>query len=121
MPNEPRERSIGSDLTPQALKAFASQARKRMRGEGGGYRHDHPWALAQRVEMGMEEVHILGSKSVLLRTLVAASSAKTAGFGVRSSGPKWRARGDSNVRPPRFVVWARTLKSLSFVCVSVVF
>jgi len=32
-----------------------------------------------------------GSKSELLRTLVAASSAKTAGFGVPRSVPKWRA------------------------------
>ena len=45
-------------------------------------------ALAQRVEVDAEE----GSKSVLLRTLVAASSAKTAGFGVPSFVPKWRAR-----------------------------
>jgi hypothetical protein len=33
----------------------------------------------------------MGSKSVPLRTLVAASSAKMAGFGVPSSVPKWRA------------------------------
>ncbi|OYU61764.1 MAG: hypothetical protein CFE30_13465 [Bradyrhizobium sp. PARBB1] len=32
-----------------------------------------------------------------LRTLVAASSAKTAGFGVPSSVRKWRTRHDSNV------------------------
>jgi len=38
-----------------------------------------------------KELRIMGSKSVLLRTLVAASSAKTAGFGVPSSVPKWRA------------------------------
>jgi site-specific DNA recombinase len=36
------------------------------------------------------------SKSVLLRTLVAASGAKTAAFGVSSFVPKWRARRDSN-------------------------
>ena len=33
------------------------------------------------------------------RTLVAAQSAKTTGFGVPSSVPKWRARRDSNSRP----------------------
>jgi hypothetical protein len=48
-------------------------------------------ALAQRVEVDAEELRIMGSKSVLLRTLVAASSAKTAGFGVPSFVPKWRA------------------------------
>jgi hypothetical protein len=43
-----------------------------MRTEAGGYRRDY------------------------LRTLVAASSAKTAGFGVPSSVPKWRATVDED-------------------------
>jgi hypothetical protein len=55
------------------------------------YRRDHLRALAQRVEVDQKELRIMGSKSELLRTLVAASSAKTAGFGVPSSVPKWRA------------------------------
>ena len=78
-------------------KTFARTARKRMRTDGGGYRRDHLRALAQRVEVDQKELRIMGSKSVLLRTLVAASSAKTAGFGVPSSVPKWRTRHDSNV------------------------
>ena len=61
--------------TPQALKTFASHARRRMRTEMGGYRRDRLGALAQRVGVDAKEVHIMGSKSVLLRTLVAASSA----------------------------------------------
>ena len=88
---------VGPSITPQALKTFASQARRRMRTESGGYRRDHLRALAQRVEVDTKEVRIMGSKSVLLRTLVAAESAKTAGFGVPSSVPKWRTRHDSNV------------------------
>jgi len=60
------------------------------------YRRDHLRALAQRVEVDAKEVRITGSKSALLRTLVAASSAKTAGFGVPSFVPKWRAGRDSN-------------------------
>lgn len=87
----------GPSITPQALKTFASQARRRMRTESGGYRRDHLRALAQRIEVDAKEVRIMGSKSVLLRTLVAASGAKTAGFGVPSFVPKWRARHDSNV------------------------
>ena len=67
-----------------------------MRTESGGYRRDHLRALAQRVEVDEKEVRIMGSKRVLLRTLVAVSSAKTAGFGVPSFVPKWRALGDSN-------------------------
>jgi site-specific DNA recombinase len=87
----------GPSITPQALKTFARQARKRMRTENGGYRRDHLRALAQRVEVDRKEVRIIGAKSELLRTLVAASGAKTAGFGVPSFVPKWRARGDSNL------------------------
>ena len=67
-----------------------------MRTESGGYRRDHLRAVAQRVEVDAKEVRIKGSKSVLLRTLVAISSVKTAGFGVPSFVPNWRAAGDSN-------------------------
>src|SRR6266404_5766680 len=86
----------GPTITPEALKTFARKARKRMRTENGGYRRDHLRALAQRVEVDQKELRIMGSKSVLLRTLVTAESVKTAGFGVPSSVPKWRARRDSN-------------------------
>src|SRR5215471_15410877 len=89
----------GPTITPKALKTFARTARKRMRTDSGGYRRDHLRALAQRVEVDQKQLRIMGLKSVLLRTLVAAPSAKTAGFGVPSSVPKWRARNDSNVRP----------------------
>jgi len=90
----------GPTITREAIKTFARTARKRMRTDGGGYRRDHLRALAQRVEVDQKELRIMGSKSALLRTLVTASSAKTAGFGVPSSVPKWRARHDSNVWPP---------------------
>ena len=50
--------------------------------ESGGSRRDHLRALAQRVEVDAKEVRIMGSKGVLLRTLVAASRAKSAMFGV---------------------------------------
>ena len=66
-------------ITPQALRTFARQARKRMRTENGGYRRAHLRALAQHVEGAAKEARIMGSKRVLLRALVAASSAKTAG------------------------------------------
>ena len=75
----------GPTITTQSIKTFARTARKRMRIEGGGYRRDYLRALAQRVEVDAKELRIMGSKSELLRTLVAASSAKTTGFGVPSS------------------------------------
>ena len=52
-------------------------------------------ALAQRVEVADKEVRIMGSKSELLRTLVAAPGGKSAALGVQSSVLKWRARKDS--------------------------
>jgi hypothetical protein len=72
-----------------------------MRTDAGGYRRDYLRALAQRVEVDARELRIMGSKSELLRTLVAASSAKTAGFGVPSFVPNWRAAGTDprTVRP----------------------
>ena len=79
--------------------SIARQARKRMRAKGGGYRRDHLRALAQRVEVDAKEVRIMCGKSELLRTLVAASGAKTAGFGVPSLAPKWLPGPDSNQRP----------------------
>jgi site-specific DNA recombinase len=69
-----------------------------MRIEGGGYRRDYLRGLAQRVEVDTQELRIMGSKNELLRTIVAASSAKTAGFGVPSSVPKWRATADEDRR-----------------------
>ncbi|GAB1717648.1 MAG: Recombinase [Nitrobacter sp.] len=87
-------------ITVDMISTFASVARNGLRLEGGGYRRDHLRALAQRVEVADTEVRIMGSKPELLRTLVAASSVKSAAFGVHSSVLKWRTRHDSNVWPP---------------------
>jgi site-specific DNA recombinase len=61
-----------------------------MRIEGGGYRRDHPRALAHRVEVADREVRVMGSNSDLLRTLAAISGIKSAANGVRSSVLDWR-------------------------------
>lgn len=55
------------------VRTFARTARQRIRLDSGGYRRDHLRALAQRVEVADKEVRIMGSKSELLRTLLAAS------------------------------------------------
>jgi hypothetical protein len=84
---------------------------KRLRTESGGYRRDHLRALAQRVEVDAKEVWIIGSKSVLLRTLVAASSAKTAGqFCTEVARPK-----RFELLTPRFVVCTKRLILLMYV------
>jgi len=72
---------FGPSITPQApQKHSPGRLAGAMRTESGGYRRDHLRALAQRVEVDAKELRIMGSKSVLLRTLVAASSAKNGGF-----------------------------------------
>ncbi|MHB0713271.1 recombinase family protein [Roseomonas mucosa] len=78
-------------VTPDMIDALSQVARRRLRIEGGGYRRDHLRAFAQRVEVADDEVRIMGRKSDLLQTLVAASSGETAAFAVRSSVLKWRA------------------------------
>jgi uncharacterized membrane protein len=45
------------------------------------------------------EIRILGTKTELLRTLVAAAGVESAAAGVRRFIPKWRTRRDSNSRP----------------------
>ena len=83
-------------ITVDMIGAFADEARNGLRLEGGGYRRDHLRAFAQRVEVADTEVRIMGSKSELLRTLVAASRGKSAAFGVHSSVLKWRATSEQN-------------------------
>jgi DNA invertase Pin-like site-specific DNA recombinase len=78
------ESSGNQSITPDMVRKFASTARERIRIAGGGYRRDHLRALAQRVEVAEHEVRIMGSKGDLLRTLAAASGAKSASPGVRS-------------------------------------
>ncbi len=88
-------RNSGSQaVTPQMLSKFARAARQRIRLEGGGYRRDHLRALAQRVEVAEGEVRIMGSKSRLLQTLVAAGGVNA----VPTQGLKWRMGWDSNPR-----------------------
>ncbi|WP_244528903.1 recombinase zinc beta ribbon domain-containing protein [Methylobacterium gossipiicola] len=84
-------------VTPEMIDALSQAARSSLRIEGYGYRRNHLRAFAQRVEVADDEVRIMGRKSDLLQSLVAASSGKTAAFAVRSSVLKWRTRHDSNV------------------------
>lgn len=88
---------LGPVITPDSLRRFALAARRKLRNEDGTYRRDHLRALAQRVEVvDPSEIRILGTKTELLRTLVAAAGVESAAAGVRSFIPKWRARRDSN-------------------------
>ncbi|MBN9566490.1 MAG: recombinase family protein [Alphaproteobacteria bacterium] len=92
---------LGPAVTSNSLRTFVLGARRKLRNEDGTYRRDHLRALAQRVEVvDRSEIRIMGSKTELLRTLVAAASVDSAPFGVPSFVPKWRTGQDSNPRPP---------------------
>jgi site-specific DNA recombinase len=79
--------------TSDVIESFANLARERLRLEEGGYRRDHLRALAQRVDVADTEVRIMGSKSILPRTLVTAPRATSAVAGVRSFGRMTRRAG----------------------------
>ncbi len=92
---------VGPAITPESLRAFAAALRKKLRNGDGTFARDQVRAVAQRVEVvNRKEVRIRGLRSELLRTLTAASGVEAAVLGVRAFEPKWRARNDSNVRPP---------------------
>ncbi len=78
------------------IAGFARRARERIRGSEGGYRRDHLRALAQRVEVADDAIRIMGSKTELLRTLIAGHGRQSAAIGVPRSGPKWRAMRDTD-------------------------
>ena len=92
---------LGPAITSESLRRFALAARRKLRNEDGTYRRDHLRSPAQRVEVvDPREIRVMGSKTELLRTLVAAASVESAAVGVRSFIPKWRTRQDSNLWPP---------------------
>ena len=92
---------IGPAITPESLRRFAQVARRKLRREDGSFARDYLRAVAQRVEVVSKgEARILGARSELLRTITAASGVEAAVLGNSSFKPNWRARQDSNLRPP---------------------
>jgi site-specific DNA recombinase len=88
------------EITPDIVRKFAAEARRKMRTDEGGYCRHHIQALAQRVDVGEAEIRITGSKLTLLRTLAASGGVvKSATNDVRSFVPKWLPGPDSNQRP----------------------
>ena len=85
-------------ISPAMIEGFADRARQRIRGSEGGYRRDHLRALAQRVEVADDAIRIIGSKTELLKTLIAGQVRQLAAIGVPRGGLKWRREGDSNPR-----------------------
>lgn len=113
---EARAGDRSSEITDDAIRCFAGEAKRRMRTADGGYRRHHLQALAQRIEVGDATIRITGTKSKLLRVLAggevgpphrgAGHSSRSAGLvvettanGVRNFVPNWLPEQDSNLRP----------------------
>ena len=103
---EARAGDRSSEITEDAIRRFAGEAKRRMRTAEGGYRRHHLQALAQRIEVGDTTIRITGTKSKLLRVLAGGeagpphlgaghSSAngrpvvETTANGVRTFVPNW--------------------------------
>ena len=83
---------LGPAITSDSLRRFALAARRKLRNEDGTHRRDHLRALAQLVEVvDPSEIRILGTKTELLRTLVAPAGVESAAGSVRSFIREWRA------------------------------
>jgi len=92
---------LGPVITPAARRSFARTGPRAHADRVGRLPPRSPTRARSARRSRREEVRIMGSKSVLLRTLVVVSSAKTVGFGVPGSVPKWRPNlpNRSSVRP----------------------
>src|SRR5262249_5032251 len=91
-----------AEITPSVLLMFSEEARRRIKAQDGSFRRHHLQALVQRVEVGMDEIRIKGSKIQLLRELVGSDGKRgveTSGPEVRIFVPKWLPGPDSNQRP----------------------
>ena len=88
------------EITPDMVRRFAAEAKRKLRTSEGGFSRHHVQKLAQRVEVSGSEVRIVGSKPRLFDALLSAGGVVlTRRREVRSFEPKWLPGTDSNHRP----------------------
>jgi Recombinase zinc beta ribbon domain len=116
------ERAEASDrgvaqITPDILSRFAEAARTRLKTDDGSFRRHHLRALVQRVEVGVHEIRIRGSKIQLFRELPNLAEIvewKLRGtkfaFLFRSGSPSWiRIELCAWLRPREFTRFSSSL------------
>ncbi|WP_334150378.1 recombinase family protein [Hyphomicrobium sp.] len=89
---EHREEGSGNSLTSELLGRLGSEACKKLRASDGSFRRHYVQTLAQRIEVGDDEIRIKGTKPGLIQALVAAGGSarvETAGSPVPSFVPRW--------------------------------
>jgi site-specific DNA recombinase len=73
---EARAGDRSAELTPEIVKRFAGEAKRRLRTDAGDYRRHHLQALAQRIEVGEDTIRIKGTRTHLLRILAGEGVAR---------------------------------------------
>ena len=91
---ERSERSI----TPELIERFAALMRERLRTGNVALRQYYARSILTRVEVGKEEIRLVGSRKALEHA-TSRTDGKPLGV-VPDIEREWRARNDSNVRPP---------------------
>uniref|UniRef100_UPI00345744CA zinc ribbon domain-containing protein n=1 Tax=uncultured Sphingomonas sp. TaxID=158754 RepID=UPI00345744CA len=84
-------------ITPQLIERFGEMMREKLRGDDPSLRQYYTRAIVSRVEVGDDQIRILGSNKALEHGV--GSMADTSGEPVPSIEREWRARQDSNLRP----------------------
>jgi site-specific DNA recombinase len=95
---EARTGPAPATLTPELVKRFGAEARKRLRDREGGFRRHYVQAVVQRVEVADDEIRVCGSPERLLQA-ISGPIVGSDSLGVRGIEPRWLPGQDSNLRP----------------------
>ncbi len=86
------------ELTPEVIERFSAMMRQALRGPDPHLRQGDLRMLVSEVRLSSQDLTIRGARPDLERAV--ARAADTPGAPVPASARTWRARNDSNVRPP---------------------
>ena len=86
-----------AEVTEEAVAKFSDLMRQRIQEGDTPARKAWLTSIVDRIEVDQGKIRLFGRKDVLEQCVMAGTSATP---GVRTFVPEWRARKDSNLRPP---------------------
>ena len=86
-----------AEVTEEAVAKFSDLMRQRIQEGDTPARKAWLTSIVDRIEVDQGKIRLFGRKDVLEQCVMAGTSATP---GVRTFVPEWRARQDSNLRPP---------------------
>lgn len=95
---EKRVNTGGVDLSPEKLQAFSNAVKERLRNGDPAFRRAYLRLFVDQVELSDDAITIQGPKGALMQAL--GTDGDFTGTMVPSCDREWRARQDSNLRPP---------------------